>query len=521
VTTTTEIPVDAAPASFSSMPISRGSLDALAAQGITSPTPIQAQALPILLEGRDVVGQAKTGSGKTLAFGIPAIEFAEPRLRDVQVLVLVPTRELALQVANVLQTLAAPKHLSVVTIFGGVGVGPQRLALKKGAHVVVGTPGRVLDLLNQGALWLNRVRFLVLDEADEMLDRGFAPDVERIIARTSPDRQTAMFSATLPDWVATTAHKHLIDPVTVAVVSGPEDESTIEHIAYDVPEDKIEVLKDLLDHSDDGQVIVFGRTRRGVARMAKRLERDGYPIVALQGDMAQSARDRVMDAFRSGRAPILVATNVAARGLDVSTVARVINVELPESAELLTHRIGRTGRMGREGQAITLVGPEDVQKWRQLQRGMKHPIPRIPWPGAERAIAGGFTMADEPDRPEERGGRGRRTTPKPATAAPKPAAPVRRERPAASPQRPAAAASGTTRQRTTSPRPSAQAASPRPPRPSDSRPQAAPTGHTIICHGCKETAIVPFAPDPTRPAYCRSCHQARTSSRKPKTAAGV
>ncbi|MFM8593473.1 MAG: DEAD/DEAH box helicase, partial [Chloroflexota bacterium] len=507
MTETTSPIVDADVASFSSLPISRGTLDALTKMGITTPTPIQAQALPVLLQGSDVVGQAKTGSGKTLAFGIPAIEFADARLRDVQVLVLVPTRELAVQVANVLQDLAAPKGLHVVTIFGGVGVGPQRLALKKGAHVVVGTPGRVLDLLNQGALWLNRVRFMVLDEADEMLDRGFAPDVERIISRTSPDRQTAMFSATLPEWVATTAAKHLIDPVTVAVVSGPEDESTIEHIAYDVPEDKVEVLKDLLDHTADGQVIVFGRTRRGVARMAKRLERDGYPIVALQGDMAQSARDRVMDAFRSGRAPILIATNVAARGLDVSTVERVINFELPESSELLTHRIGRTGRMGSEGQEITLVGPEDVAKWRQLSRGMKHPIPRIPWPGAERAIAGGFTMADEPARPEERsGGRGRRPQPKPAAQRqappPRPSAP-RSERPAT--PRPARPAATVAASNATQPPRQNRPSVPRPPRQSTARPADAPStgGHMIICSGCKKTSIVPFAPDPSRPAFCR------------------
>jgi ATP-dependent RNA helicase DeaD len=259
------------------------------------------------LSGRDVVGQARTGSGKTLAFGIPIVEFVDPRVRAVQALVLTPTRELAVQVAGVLRELGNEKGVEVVTIFGGTGVGPQRLALRKGAQVVVGTPGRVLDLLNQGALWLAKVRLLVLDEADEMLDYGFAPDVERIIARTTPDRQTALFSATVPDWVRTTATKHLNDPVTVAVASTPEDAASIEHVAFDVADtDKIGVLKDLLSQPAEGRRSSFGRTKRGVARLARKLQADGFPVLALQGDMAQGARDRVMAEFRAGGAPILV-----------------------------------------------------------------------------------------------------------------------------------------------------------------------------------------------------------------------
>ena len=382
-------------ASFNDLRLGGSTLGALTAMGIETPTPIQAQALPALLAGRDVVGQARTGSGKTLAFGIPAVEIVDPRVRAVQALVLTPTRELAVQVAGVLRELGAEKGIEVVTIFGGAGVGPQRLALRRGAHIVVGTPGRVLDLLNQGALWLAKVRLLVLDEADEMLDYGFAPDVEKIIARTTPDRQTALFSATVPDWVRTTAAKHLNDPVTVAVAASPEDTSSIEHVAFDVPDgDKIGILKDLLSQPAEGQTIVFGRTKRGVARLARKLQGDGYPVVALQGDMAQGARDRVMAEFRAGAAPILVATNVAARGIDVTNVERVINVELPESPALLTHRIGRTGRMGRQGQAITLIGPEDGPKWRQLERGLTARIARLPWPGAEAAVAGGFEITE-------------------------------------------------------------------------------------------------------------------------------
>lgn len=403
-------------AAFADLSLSDSTRRALQKMGIETPTPIQAQALPVLLAGRDLIGQARTGSGKTLAFGIPAVEFVDPRLRDPQVLVLTPTRELAVQVANVLRDLVEGRGISVVTIFGGVGVGPQRMALRQSANIVVGTPGRVLDLLNQGALRLNKIRLLVLDEADEMLDFGFAPDVERIIGRATPDRQTALFSATVPEWVQKTASKHLIDPVTVALPVDPDEAPSIEHVAFDVPDgDKVGVLKDLLAQPSEGQTIVFGRTKRGVARLAKRLVAEGYPVVALQGDMAQGARDRVMAEFRSGQAPILLATNVAARGIDVTSVGLVINAELPESPALLTHRIGRTGRMGRQGMAITLIAPEDQPKWRQLTRGLAVPIARAPWPGAGRALEGGFEVVAEPELAPARG---RRTGRAQTTSAP-------------------------------------------------------------------------------------------------------
>src|SRR5918993_3718954 len=370
-------------------------LQALNRLGFETPTPIQAAALPSLLDGRDVIGQARTGSGKTLAFGIPAVELVDPRRREVQVLVLTPTRELAVQVGGVLEELGAAKGVRVGLIFGGRAFGPQRELLRKGAHVVVGTPGRVLDLINQGALWLNKVRFLVLDEADEMLDRGFAPDVERIIARATPDRQTALFSATVPSWVKQTASKHLHDPETVTIVPEPGEVTQIEHLAFEIGNnDKMQVLQDLLNHRGDGSVIVFGRTKHGVNKLARRLQADGYPVAALQGNLSQNARDRGMDDFRNGQVPVLVATNVAARGLDVSHVAQVINIELPESPELLTHRVGRTGRMGRQGQAITLLGPEDLTKWRRLERGFTRPLRRAPWRGAKALLANGNGHAE-------------------------------------------------------------------------------------------------------------------------------
>jgi ATP-dependent RNA helicase DeaD len=220
--------------SFSDLRISNGVLAALASMGIETPTPIQSATLPPLLDGRDVIGQARTGSGKTLAFGIPAIEFAEPKKRAVQVLILTPTRELAVQIGSVLEPLGARKGIKVGLIYGGRAIGPQRMMLKQGVHVVVGTPGRVLDLANQGALWLNEVRFLVLDEADEMLDRGFAPDVERIMGRVTSARQTALFSATFSEWIRKTIDRHLDNPVTISVDPNPEDVPVIDHVAYDL-----------------------------------------------------------------------------------------------------------------------------------------------------------------------------------------------------------------------------------------------------------------------------------------------
>ena len=359
--------------------------DALERMNITTPTKIQAETLPILLGGRDVIGQSRTGSGKTLAFGIPAVEIVDPALRAVQVLILTPTRELAVQVGDVLADLAAGTGIRTVLVYGGRAMGPQKDALRRGAQIVVGTPGRVADLYGQGALRLDNVRFLVLDEADEMLDRGFAPQVNQILSWTPRERQTALFSATMPDWVDQASHKHLRNPEHVSVAPTTSEQTQIDHVAYDVPAGgKMDALKDLLDARGDGQVIVFGRTKHGVKKLAKQLMAAGYPVAALQGNMSQNARDQVMADFRSGKISILLATNVAARGIDVTAVDHVINFELPESSELLQHRIGRTGRMGRTGSAITLLGADDADKWRQLMRGVGKQIPRQPWSGTHR-----------------------------------------------------------------------------------------------------------------------------------------
>jgi ATP-dependent RNA helicase DeaD len=364
---------------FAQLQIHPGLCQALSAHGIVTPTPIQAGVIPLMLDGQDVMGQARTGSGKTLAFALPLLARCDPAVRSVQALILVPTRELAVQVAGVMAPLAAIMKLRHTLLYGGRSPLPEQRALPS-AHIVIGTPGRTLDHVRQGTLKLRNVRVLVLDEGDEMLDRGFAPDVERILAHTPTQRQTALFSATLPAWVAGTAAKHLRKPVTVSVDAGAMSPPEIEHVVYDVDAAaKLGALMSLLDQRGDDPVIVFGRTKHGVKKLAQRLTQLGYPSAALQGNLSQNARERVMADFRAGRVPILLATNVAARGLDVQDVGTVINYELPESAEWFTHRVGRTGRMGKHGQAITLLTAEDSGKWRQIERALGRKLRRQPW----------------------------------------------------------------------------------------------------------------------------------------------
>jgi len=532
------------PLSFGDYRLSNSSLKVLAGMGITSPTPIQAEVLPFLLDGRDVIGQARTGSGKTLAFALPLIEVIDPKLKSVQALILTPTRELAVQVANVVNELGAARGVKTLMISGGRAFGPQRDELRRGVHVVVGTPGRVLDLLNQGALWLDRVRFLVLDEADEMLDRGFAPDVERIIGRTTPDRQTALFSATVPDWVRQTASKHLHDPETVMIAPEPGELTQIEHLAFDVGNaDKMQVLEDLLNHRGDGSIIVFGRTKHGVNKLARRLQADGYPVAALQGNLSQNARDRVMDEFRNGQVPILVATNVAARGLDVSHVEQVINIELPESPELLTHRIGRTGRMGRQGQAITLLGPEDSVKWRRLERGFTRPIVRAPWRGAKAFMGNGnghavvaqatpMAASPAPAAPDRESARGpvrrpaanaapRRESPPRREPAPRRDPAPRRERPVTDDMAPEMEGRELLKRYGRDPRRPSWVDSER----GAGQPAAASEGeagterrprrrHESVCAACGQIAQTNFRPDPSRPVYCDSCYSEMRENRR-------
>jgi ATP-dependent RNA helicase DeaD len=350
----------------------------LASQGIAIPTAIQAETIPFLLDGRDVIGQAHTGSGKTLAFGLPLIEKCDPQRKGVQALVLTPTRELAQQVGQVLAEVATPSGFEVVVIYGGVGFQPQVDALKRGAQIVVGTPGRVLDHIGRGTLHLGGVQYLVLDEADEMLDRGFAPDVERILSFSPRDRQTALFSATTPEWVHNVASKYLHEPLVIRIGSDKEAEPDIDHTVIECwTGDKFSVLLTLLDEETEGATLVFGRTRYGVENLAKRLNRMGYDVAAIQGNLGQAARDKIIAQFRGGHVPVLLATNVAARGLDMLNIDRVINYDLPETPELFTHRVGRTGRIGRSGQAITLIAATDLQKMQEIERKLGRKLRRI------------------------------------------------------------------------------------------------------------------------------------------------
>ena len=403
--------------SFDTFSLHPATHDALARMDITTPTPIQAAVLELLLRGSDVIGQARTGSGKTLAFGIPLIERVDPHCRAVQALVLTPTRELAIQVGGVLSALTAKRKIDIALIFGGRSSGPQRKALQQGAQVVVGTPGRVLDLIRQGVLRMNRLKVLVLDEADEMLDRGFAPDVTRILTAAPRERQTALFSATVPEWVRSTSQRFLHDPHHVSVDPRPEDAAPVPHVAFEVAAGhKFRALCDLLDHRGDGSILIFGRTKNGVHRLARQLTQAGYHVAGLQGNLSQPQRDEVMHRFRSGKVKILVATNVAARGIDIDDISHVINYELPETGKLLTHRVGRTGRMGRAGQAITLLSPADRVTWADIEQGVGRQIPRAPWPGAKAALEATpeSVTASVPQRPMRKpyvvfsGRRGRR-----------------------------------------------------------------------------------------------------------------
>ena len=351
---------------------------ALERMQIDTPTPIQERSIPALLEGRDVIAQAMTGSGKTLAFALPMIEAMDPSDRATQALILTPTRELAKQVGDVLADLAKDAHIRTSLVYGGRPYGPQERELAAGAHIVIGTPGRVLDHLQRRTLRLERVRFLVLDEADEMLDRGFAPDVERILAKTPRSRQTALFSATTPSWIDKIASKHLTDPEIFKTHNEEDSEPDIDHVVMEVyKEDKFQVLLRLLRETTEGTTLVFGRTKHGVRNLGRRLETMGFKVAVLQGNLTQEQRDRAIKRFREGHVPILVATNVAARGLDILHIGRVINYEIPETHELFTHRVGRTGRMGRSGQAITLVAATDLAKWQMIEKGLGVRLPRM------------------------------------------------------------------------------------------------------------------------------------------------
>jgi ATP-dependent RNA helicase DeaD len=354
---------------FAELGLSEPTLRALRDVGYESPSPIQEQAIPALLQGRDVIGQAQTGTGKTAAFGLPIMEYVDPSEQTVQALVLTPTRELCIQVTQALRAYAAHSGIDVVAVFGGAPIRTQQAQLRAGGHIVVGTVGRVLDLMSRHSLMLHDCRFVVLDEADEMLDLGFLEDVERILSRTPSSRQTALFSATMPPPIRALADRYMYDPLIVQVEAATLTIDTVAQFQLPVESrDKPEKLVEVLSAESPEQAIVFVRTKIRCEQLFRTLRDRGMNVRALHGDMTQGARDGVMLAFKGGRVPILIATDVAARGLDISTVTHVINYDVPTSPDTYVHRIGRTGRVGRSGRAITFVEPRQKRELEAIER---------------------------------------------------------------------------------------------------------------------------------------------------------
>jgi ATP-dependent RNA helicase DeaD len=354
---------------FAELGLSKEILDALHEVGYEAPSPIQEQTIPLLLEGKDVIGQAQTGSGKTAAFGLPMIEYVDPEEHEVQGLVLTPTRELCIQVTQALRTYGAGRGVDVVAVFGGAPIRSQQSQLRAGGHIVVGTVGRVKDLISRHMLMLHSCRFVVLDEADEMLDLGFIEDVERIMSLTPSSRQTALFSATMPSPIRRLAERYMYQPVIAKVEAATMTVDTVEQFCVEVAgRDKTERLTEILQSERPSQAIVFVRTKIRCDELHRRLRDRGMDVRALHGDMTQGARDGVMISFKDGRLPLLVATDVAARGLDISGVSHVINFDVPTSPDVYVHRIGRTARVGRSGRAITLFEPRQRRDIEAIER---------------------------------------------------------------------------------------------------------------------------------------------------------
>lgn len=358
---------------------------ALAAKDIVEPFPIQALTLPVALGRQDIIGQAKTGTGKTLGFGIPILENVVgpgedgfdslPSPGSPQALVILPTRELCKQVASDLRTAGANLPARVLDVYGGVAIEPQVRALKEGVEIVVGTPGRLLDLVNRGILRLNHVTTVVLDEADEMLDMGFLPDVESLLSRVSGSRHSMLFSATMPGPVITLARRFMRQPTHIRA-QDPEDDgatvASVKQFAYRAHAmNKSEVLTRILQAEGRGRTIVFAKTKRTAARLADELEDRGFAVGSLHGDLGQGAREQALRALRNGKIDVMVATDVAARGIDVTDVTHVVNYQCPEDEKIYLHRIGRTARAGAEGTAITFVDWDDVPRWGLIARTLE------------------------------------------------------------------------------------------------------------------------------------------------------
>jgi superfamily II DNA/RNA helicase len=382
-------PATPAPVSWAELGTDPRIIEALAKVAITAPFPIQSMTLPVAIEGHDIIGQAKTGTGKTLGFGIPLLHrvtgqddagYAELDSPGApQALVVVPTRELAGQVAQDLKTASSLMNIRILTVYGGRAYEPQVEALKKGVEVVVGTPGRLLDLAQQGLLKLSHVRSLVLDEADEMLDLGFLPDVEKLMSLTPDGRQTMLFSATMPGAVVNLARRYMTQPTHIRASDPTDTGATVLATAQFVYRahamDKVEMLARLLQAEGRGLTIIFTRTKRTAAKVADELADRGFAAAAIHGDLGQGAREQALRAFRNGKVDVLVATDVAARGIDVELVTHVVNYGCPEDEKTYLHRIGRTGRAGNTGVAVTFVDWDDLHRWTMIDKALDLGIP--------------------------------------------------------------------------------------------------------------------------------------------------
>ncbi len=359
--------------SFQELGISQERVEQLEKMGFTAPTNIQTQAIPQLLAGRDVVGQSQTGTGKTAAFSLPILERLDINQKAVQALILTPTRELAIQVHDAIFEFIGNQGLRVLAIYGGQSIDRQILQLKRGVHIVVGTPGRVIDLLDRGSLKLDQVKWLVLDEADEMLSMGFIDDVEKILSQAPTERHTALFSATMPPSIRQLVTRFLRAPVTITVEQPKAAPTKINQVAYVVPRHwtKAKALQPILEMEDPETALIFVRTRRTAAELTNQLQAAGHSVDEYHGDLSQQARERLLTRFRNRQVRWVVATDIAARGLDVDQLSHVINFDLPDSVETYVHRIGRTGRAGKEGTAISLVQPFERRKQQAFERHVR------------------------------------------------------------------------------------------------------------------------------------------------------
>jgi ATP-dependent RNA helicase DeaD len=371
---------------FDEFKFSKETQKAISKLGFEEPTPIQVSAIPTIMNGGDVIGQAQTGTGKTAAFGIPIAEMFQ-KAKKPYALILEPTRELAVQVAEEISNICLYKKIQVLPVYGGKSIDTQIRAFKRGVDIVVGTPGRIMDHINRKTFSLSDLKIVVLDEADEMLDMGFIDDIETILKQTPPERQTLLFSATMPDVILTIAKKYMRKPEKIRVNPGSMVVPKIKQVFYEVRnQDKINALARLLDVEDPSLAIVFCHTKREVDEVSQKLQHMGYNSDALHGDYSQARREEVMGKFRSGKIEILVATDVAARGLDIQNVTHVFNFSIPQNPENYIHRIGRTGRAGKAGIAITLVTPREYSFLRQIEKKAQTVIGRQKLPSLKEAL---------------------------------------------------------------------------------------------------------------------------------------